>query len=518
MKTKDESLDGFKEFEKYLDSIRPFVEEKSSRPMKLSVICFDREGSLTTTYGNMRSVADEYFHEQGYTRIFTSRGSSSVTSKIERFWRTLKMGVRVSLVESGLKDAFYFDAVHTFVQHYNCLPTDSNRIDPGVAPNTTLGLKFSIKRLRPFGAPGTLLKKPVETITASDIPGKFCIFIGYGLDTPGYRVTVLSIGEIKIYTDIDIKISRSIVPCRDFLTKCRVDPTYASIHALWYDRIFEILPDDNNTDEILPGNPDIAFNKYFPTEAQEVTFYPIQPNGTVNMYVGKRVARKFGKNTFNGIITKFMPIVEDDDVDFWHVVYDDGDEEDWTKADVDDGMMLYKKIKSSFDPRQTVGNTPQYQSRSSLKPHVSIKRSNTDVMTKDDAKSIIRNGRRNDFDIKFIQDNPTKSGTKSSCRYNCYKRSTTFKDFDIRTKKFVAYLDSNRVLSRIKAAERNDLVNDLCKGYLTVIENQWEQTLLFKKLIWAQEANQIKSRLKLLIKRMAKIRQGFKNQWEDMSF
>ena len=34
MKTKDDSLDGFKEFEKYLDSIRPFVEEKSSRPMK----------------------------------------------------------------------------------------------------------------------------------------------------------------------------------------------------------------------------------------------------------------------------------------------------------------------------------------------------------------------------------------------------------------------------------------------------------------------------------------------------
>ena len=67
----------------------------------------------------------------------------------------------------------------------------------------------------------------------------------------------------------------------------------------------------------------------------------------LNMYMGKRVARKFGKNIFNGIITKFMPIVEDDDVDFWHVVYDDGDEEDWTKADVDDGMALYKKIRSN---------------------------------------------------------------------------------------------------------------------------------------------------------------------------
>ena len=217
---------------------------------------------------------------------------------------------------------------------------DSNRIEPGVAPNTTLGLKFSIKRLRPFGAPGTLLKKPVGTITASDIPGKFCIFIGYGLDTPGYRVIVPSIGEIKVYTDIDIKISRSIVPCRDFLTKCRVDPTYASIHALWYDRISKVLPDDNKAEEFLPGNPDIAFNKYFPTEVQEVTVYLYQPNGAVNKYVGKRVARKFGKNNFNGTITKFMPILEDNDVDFWHVVYDDGDDEDWTKSDVDDGKIL----------------------------------------------------------------------------------------------------------------------------------------------------------------------------------
>ena len=111
-----------------------------------------------------------------------------------------------------------------------------------------------------------------------------------------------------------------------------------------------------------------------------------------------------------------MPIVEDDDVDFWHVVYDDGDEEDWTKSDVDDRKILYDKIESNLGPRQTVGNTPQNQSRSGLKPHVSIKRSNIDVMTEDDAKSVIRNGRRNDFDIEFIQDNPKKSGTKSRCR------------------------------------------------------------------------------------------------------
>ena len=115
MREKSSALQGFKEFEKYLESIRPFVEAKHEKPMKLSVICFDREGSLTATYGAMRSQADEYFHERGYTRIFTSKGESSVTSRIERFWRTLKESVRVSLLECGLKDAFYFDAVHVFL-------------------------------------------------------------------------------------------------------------------------------------------------------------------------------------------------------------------------------------------------------------------------------------------------------------------------------------------------------------------------------------------------------------------
>ena len=45
---------------------------------------------------------------------------------------------------------------------------------------------------------------------------------------------------------------------------------------------------------------------FFPTEVQEVTVYPYQPNGVVNTYVGKRVAQKFGKNSFNGTIINFM--------------------------------------------------------------------------------------------------------------------------------------------------------------------------------------------------------------------
>ena len=102
-----------------------------------------------------------------------------------------------------------------------------------------MGLKFSLKRLRQFGAPGTLLIDPVGPVVAKDVPGRFCIFLGYGTDTPGYRVLVPSTGRLDVYASLNVKISRGVMPYRDFLTKCRVDPTYAAIHGAWYDRVFE---------------------------------------------------------------------------------------------------------------------------------------------------------------------------------------------------------------------------------------------------------------------------------------
>ena len=391
--------------------------------------------------------------------------------------------MRVSLVESGLKDLFYFDAVHVYVHHYNCLPTDANRAEPGVPPNKTLGLKFSIKRLRPFGAPGTLLIKPCADITASKVPGKFCIFIGYGHDTPGYRVIVPSIGEIKIYTDIDIKISRSVVPCRDFLSKCRLDPTYAAIHGAWFDRVFEIQSEGNGNiceqpqslQESKPDIADAAFHMAFPERLNhdDLTVQPVQLNGSTNVFVGKRIARYFKDKIYRGIITKYKPPESSDEIPLWHVVYDDGDEEDFNREELDNGIRLHdlnQWVNPNFDPRQTVGTNPQSQSRVGLRPHVPTKRSSSDLMNEDEAKSIIRDGRRYDKLIKFTQINPKHPGSKCGCRYDRYKRCTTFKDFDDLLKQTVDYTDSRGKIIKIKAAERGDLINDLCKGFLVVQE------------------------------------------------
>ena len=57
-------------------------------------------------------------------------------------------------------------------------------------------------------------------------------------------------------------------------------------------------------------------------------------------FVNKRVAKDFDGECFFGKITKY------DDTEpppFWHVVYDDGDEEDFSSRDLIKSLKHYKK-------------------------------------------------------------------------------------------------------------------------------------------------------------------------------
>ena len=72
MVSKDEALDGFKAFEKWLEFQAPFIKEKWGFDPKVSCVCFDRDGALTTTFGGMKNVADEYFVDKGYRCLFAS--------------------------------------------------------------------------------------------------------------------------------------------------------------------------------------------------------------------------------------------------------------------------------------------------------------------------------------------------------------------------------------------------------------------------------------------------------------
>jgi hypothetical protein len=61
-------------------------------------------------------------------------------------------------------------------------------------------------------------------------------------------------------------------------------------------------------------------------------------------HVGKRVAKKFGKKLYFGVI-KEKWTEEKDGAAKWHVKYDDGDEEDFNEKELDSALNQYEEKK-----------------------------------------------------------------------------------------------------------------------------------------------------------------------------
>ena len=61
-------------------------------------------------------------------------------------------------------------------------------------------------------------------------------------------------------------------------------------------------------------------------------------------YVGKRVSKKFGKKNYYGEI-KEKWTEKKDGAPKWHVMYDDGDEEDFNQKELDNALKRYERNK-----------------------------------------------------------------------------------------------------------------------------------------------------------------------------
>ena len=62
-------------------------------------------------------------------------------------------------------------------------------------------------------------------------------------------------------------------------------------------------------------------------------------------FVQKRISKDFDGVTFFGTVTKYD---DSDDPAFWHVVYDDGDDEDYNKKDLIKALKNYR-INEKYD-------------------------------------------------------------------------------------------------------------------------------------------------------------------------
>ena len=179
------------------------------------------------------------FVDKEYRRLFASIGESNGTEKIERYFKSLTAGVRAEfLLESGFTDYMWFDAAHVFCAHYNRLPTKASRVSDSESPFQSLGFKVGRRNdLCLFGSFGSRLDKKNGDLTAAELPGLPCIFIGYGTDNPGYLVILPDGTDLHIEIDRDVTIGLHRLLTRAFAHECRTDPVYS--HLLpWVNAFF----------------------------------------------------------------------------------------------------------------------------------------------------------------------------------------------------------------------------------------------------------------------------------------
>ena len=421
MRSKFEALDGFKAFERWLELESPKIEKKWGRPPKVSCVAFDREGSLTTTYGGMASVADKYFIEKGYNRLVTSRGASNGCEKIERYFKSLKGGVRTQLLTAGFTDWMWFDAAHVFCYHYNRLRTKANRVSDSESPYESLGLKFDAKSLRIFGSMGHRLNKR-KLLTAADFPGDACIFIGYGTDTPGYRVVIPEGSHMCVDVDKDVVINSSLLKTKAFVARCRSDPLCSHMLS-WIDLMFRptdilsIRSEVGSDVESFPGLPssDEPVHDGFSQSQLDMLGRPVVKlfdpgdGGDIREYEGRVISIDHNKDS--------------GDVMF-EILYNDGDREDVDFEELDSLVQAY--ARKIFLKSQTVGANPQVQSRLGLKEHMEPVNSKC-MCSPTEAKRAISEARRKDQIMVFNRDNPETPGTKSYWRL--YPPAPSFKGF-----------------------------------------------------------------------------------------
>ena len=96
----------------------------------------------------------------------------------------MRSAVHPAMLGTGLTE-YKFDAMPMACDVNNRFPTASNLLGDGNPPFFTLGWAVRLRDLVPFGNPCVVKQEPVRKGNSSAFTGRV---IGFGIDTPGYRV------------------------------------------------------------------------------------------------------------------------------------------------------------------------------------------------------------------------------------------------------------------------------------------------------------------------------------------
>jgi hypothetical protein len=214
---KSQATDCLRGFHSWVGNAARFIEAKHGYPpghIKIHCLRTDRGGEFTTTWGATESAFDEACRELVGTRKFNTAGEPRTgTTRIERFWGTLKLAAEAYMEASGREPDFLFDAYMFAAYVYNRIPTQSNVLGNGEAPFATLGLKFDLSTLVPFN---NLCVVKCAAGAKGELTSKRGWIIGYATDGPGYRVLIQD-AKVRDSTKLKIETSVHVTPRRNGL-------------------------------------------------------------------------------------------------------------------------------------------------------------------------------------------------------------------------------------------------------------------------------------------------------------
>jgi len=90
-----------------------------------------------------------------------------------------------------------------------------------------------------------------------------------------------------------------------------------------------------------------------PALAEGLTPPPAKSTFDPQSYVGRRVAKYFDTELYYGSVREYTPPDQNEDfVDLWNILYDDGDFEDLERNEMDECFELYRKNEAG-DPKKS---------------------------------------------------------------------------------------------------------------------------------------------------------------------
>ena len=247
-------LKSLRALEREVKKLESYVLKKHGYLPEVSVFDLDGGSEQTTTFGGTQSAVDVHVLAQNIARVFSVR-SPHRHGKIESTWKVMSRKVGAALLESGLREAHWFDAVAWWVWSSNHTSGAANTLEPSKSPMWTIGgdelvtpRRRRYARLK-FGQPVWLYTGNEMTLEGEwndgdkKTPRFGCrsVLIGYGSDADGLRV--ISLAQRKIVTSLNVYApAGGLAPVRDLVTSFRRCPFTSGEAGHWIWSVYKREP------------------------------------------------------------------------------------------------------------------------------------------------------------------------------------------------------------------------------------------------------------------------------------